>query len=100
MIPMGREYSRSSDPTNRVQELTWAMVDDHLADAEWSELQKLLTDSAESRHAYIDAIQLHTDLLFHFQNQSAREVLPVEESTPVLGFLGDPVPVESPLASS
>jgi hypothetical protein len=97
VIPMGRAFSRPADSTERVRELTWAVVDDHIEDAEWNELQKLLTDSAESRLAYIEAIQLHTDLLFHFKEQSGDSN---KESDPVLGFLGNAAGIESPMVSN
>lgn len=94
MIPMGRA---NFNPADRVRELTWAMVDDHITDAEWSELQQHLANSAESRLAYIEAIQLHTDLLFHFKQD--RPASSKQEPNTVLGFLGTSA-VESPLVSN
>lgn len=95
MIPMGRANYRNANPIERVRELTWALVDDHIEDTEWRELQKLLTDSAEARFAYIEAMQLHTDLLFHFRDQLADEA-GVKSGTTVLSFLGDSGAMRTP----
>lgn len=86
MIPMGRANYRLVDPKERVRELTWALVDERIENAQWSELQKLLTDSVDARGAYIEAIQLHSDLLFHFKNQQANDAKQ-EKETPILGSL-------------
>jgi hypothetical protein len=82
-------------PTDRVRELTWAMVDDFITDAEWSELQQHLNNSAEARLAYIEAIQLHSDLLYHFKEPPLSDS--ESNTSSVLGFLGDPGSVSSPL---
>ena len=94
MIPMGRVNYRSLDPVERVRELTWALVDDHIEDADWTELQKLLTDSPESRLAYLEAMQLHTDLLYRFKDQ--QDDGSIKQETTVLSFLGDSGTMQTP----
>lgn len=87
MIPMGSADQQMTDPNERVLELTWALVDDHLEEAAWNELQKSLVDSAAARQAYIQAMQLHTDLLFHYKDQRPADST---QGTPsILGCLGD-----------
>ena len=95
MIPMGRANIRPVDPSERVRELTWAMVDEQIEDNQWSELQKLLTDNTAARLAYIEAIQLHTDLLFHFRDPQTDESTKKQE-TPILGSLGGSAAIAAP----
>ena len=92
---MGRMNHRPADQAERVREITWALVDEHIEDAEWSELQTLLTDSTEARLTYIEAMQLHTDLLYHFQDQHADEAGGKPRTT-VLSFLGDSETMNTP----
>ncbi|MEX2168026.1 MAG: hypothetical protein WD851_01835 [Pirellulales bacterium] len=92
---MGRLNYRPADPTERVREITWALVDDHIKDAEWSELQTLLTDSTKARLAYIEAMQLHTDLLYHFKDRQA-DGAGGKPRTTVLSFLSDSGTMNTP----
>jgi hypothetical protein len=96
---MAREVSNSAaqggDNTirERVQELTWALVDDQINTDEMQLLDSLLLSDDGARGTYLDCMQLHTDLMFHF----AGGKLPVGDGakSPVLGFLGDAVPPAS-----
>lgn len=92
---MGRANIQPADSADRVRELTWAMVDENLEDSQWSELQKLLTDSSSARFAYIEAMQLHTDLLFHFQDQHKGESKK-DPDTPILGSIEASTAITSP----
>ena len=59
------------DPTRscneRVQELTWALLDEQISDDEMSLLDNLLLSDDAARRRYIDCVQLHTDLMQHFR---------------------------------
>ena len=74
---------------DRVQELTWELVDEQINDDELRLLENLLLSDDQARDTYVGCIQLHTDLLHHYGS------LPIApggtESTrfPVLGFLND-----------
>jgi len=50
----------------RVQELTWALVDDNISDEEFPLLESLLLSDDGARGAYLGCMQLHSDLLSHF----------------------------------
>lgn len=81
----------SQDATirERVQELTWAMVDDQIDSDGVQLLEGLLLSDDQARNTYVNCIQLHTDLLTHFAKPP---VAGAEGKSPVLGFLGDAMP--------
>ena len=72
-------------PIPRVHELTWALVDESITDAQMEELEALLLDDSVARNAYVRCIQLHADLSTEFKKPTK----PASKSTPVLGFLGE-----------
>lgn len=51
---------------DRVQELTWALLDEGITDDEFSLLDTLLLSDDKARERYVECVQLHTDLLTHF----------------------------------
>ncbi len=73
---------------DRVQELTWAMVDDQIKADEIRLLENLLLSDDQARDTYVHCIQLHTDLIGHF----AKPVAGAASKSPVLGFLGEGAP--------
>jgi len=73
---------------DRVQELTWAMVDEQINADEIRLLENLLLSDDQARDTYVHCIQLHTDLLGHF----AKPVAEAAGKSPVLSFLGDGAP--------
>jgi hypothetical protein len=75
---------------DRVQELTWALMDEHINDDEFRLLDTLLMSDDAARGTYIDCVQLHSDLMFHFADPSKNP--PASGKTPVLSFLGDALP--------
>jgi hypothetical protein len=81
----------SQDATirERVQELTWALVDEQIDHDEMQFLEGLLLSDDHARHTYIDCVQLHTDLMSHF---AKKDPVAPEGKAPVLGFLGGLVP--------
>ena len=73
--PQDFRPSKNADPTKhdrdpvvleRVQELTWALVDEQITDDEMRLLDNLLLSDDEARGTYIGCMQLHTDLMDHF----------------------------------
>jgi hypothetical protein len=55
----------------RVQELTWSMLDEQLADDEFRLLDNLLLSDDKARRTYLGCVQLHTDLIHHFRQPAA-----------------------------
>ncbi len=73
----------------RVQELTWALVDEEIDHDETRLLENLLISDDQARATYVSCVQLHVDLISHF----AKPAAPAATGTsPVLGFLGQAIP--------
>ena len=75
----------------RVQELTWALVDQQITDDEMSLLDNLLLSDDKACATYVDCIQLHADLATHFAAQRQPEDA-LRAKSPVLGFLNAVMP--------
>jgi hypothetical protein len=90
---------RGDDPQRtvleRVQELTWALLDGEISDDELSLLDTLLLTGDDARNRYIECVQLHTDLMVHYAdpNKSAGKA---SSQSPVLSFLTTSPSVDSP----
>ncbi len=50
----------------RVQELTWALLDGHITDDELSLLDTLLLTGDDARNRYLECVRLHSDLIAHY----------------------------------
>ena len=84
---------------DRVQELTWAMLDEHIADEEKAWLDSTLCSSAEARCVYLRCVQIHTELMAHFSAPGKPAGEQSAAKSPVLGFLCGgilPLAVQSP----
>jgi hypothetical protein len=75
----------------RVQELTWSMLDGEITDDEMSLLDTLLLTGDEARSRYVECVQLHTDLMAHYSAPKTT-VATQGTTTLVLGFLGTGAP--------
>ena len=73
---------------DRVQELTWAMVDEQIDADEIRLLENLLLSDDMARDTYMHCIQLHADLVSHFAKPEAEAAA----KAPILSFLGDGAP--------
>jgi hypothetical protein len=80
----------SRDPlvNERVQELTWALVDEQISDDEMRVLDNLLLGDEYARQTYLKCVQLHAGLLDYFREPTAATTTPTGGSQ-VLGFLSD-----------
>ena len=86
----------------RVQELTWALVDEQIDDDEMRLLDNLLLSDDGARETYIGCMQLHTDLMQQFAKPAKDSLSAVPDQSPVLGFLGGitpPLTTQPPHAS-
>ena len=72
----------------RVQELTWALVDEQITDDEVRLLDNLLLSDDVARQTYIDCVQLHSDLMYHFREPAEKSTTRTGKSL-VLGFLNE-----------
>ncbi len=83
--------SRRDDPAltvlERVQELTWALLDEGISDDEMSLLDTLLLSDDKARERYVECVQLHTDLMAHYADSSKTAGATPGSKSPVLGFL-------------
>lgn len=77
--------SQEETVRERVQELTWAMVDNQIEPGEFELLENLLLSDDNARRTYVDCVQLHAELVGHYAKQQS-------SSTPgtssILSFLG------------
>jgi hypothetical protein len=72
----------------RVQQLTWALLDEHISEDELSLLENLLLSDDQARATYIGCVQLHANLAGHFAARCpAADALPAK--SPVLQFLNE-----------
>ena len=77
--------------SDRVQELTWALLDEQINDDEFILLDNLLLSDEKARNAYLGCTRLHADLMMHFAAIPAEQAR-VGSKTPVVGFLSDALP--------
>ena len=90
----GRKPGDIEPLLDEVQELTWALLDEHIGDDEFSRLEQVLIDETAARQTYLDCVQLHVDLHQYFAEQQETATVGSNRS-PLLGFLdGVPTPVE------
>lgn len=83
----------------RVQELTSAMLEDVISDAEFAELERLLLEDESARASYLHSVQLHADLAAHFAPPA--EQRPATTTTiPILSSLGDGLTITGSAAVS
>jgi hypothetical protein len=97
-MKVNSEGSRGELPSNsddqviseRVQELTWAMLDEQITDDEFGLLDTLLLSDETARQNYVGCVQLHAELVAHFAEPATKTTA---SGTQVLGFLsGDSSP--------
>jgi hypothetical protein len=97
--------NETDEQSNEVQDLTWAIIDEHASDADVARLEHLLLDDEEARQIYITCVQMHVDLQYLLggkrftlpklppkptaQKKSTRAALPLVEVLP----LGCDVPI-------
>jgi hypothetical protein len=88
-----RSPRRDATVSERVQGLTWALVENEIDEDELRLLENLLLSDDTARETYVDCVQLHTDLLSHFADAGKQP--PAGGKSPVLGFLaGDAPPMD------
>ncbi len=86
--------------SDRVQELTWALLDEQINDDEFMLLDNLLLSDEKARGSYIGCVQLHTELMSYFAALPAESDSKVGSRSQILGFLNSDVPLgfQSPSA--
>lgn len=88
--PKNTSKSKKADPvvSERVQELTWALMDEQINDDEVRLLDNLLLSDDQARETYIGCVQLHADLAQHFRQPTGQTPTRTGKSL-VLGFLNE-----------
>jgi len=76
-------------PEDTVSTLSWALVDEQITQDEIGLLDTLLLSDPAARNTYLDCMQLHTDLLFHFSEQQQPAAAASATKSLVIGFLSD-----------
>lgn len=85
----------------RVQEITWALLDEHATQDDVALLENLLLSDDKARESYIGCVQLHADLMAHFAAPATAAGSIGRSAPAVLGFLNaemPPLSVQSPSA--
>jgi hypothetical protein len=90
--PINDADSDDLGPIGRVHDLTWALLDEQITDAEMAELEALLRGDEEARDAYVRCVQMHVDLTLHYNPQSIPQFKPPATKSPVLGMLAEGLP--------
>src|SRR3954447_10517195 len=83
---------------DRVQELTWALLDEQINDDEFILLDNLLLSDEKARDSYIGCVQLHAELMSHFAAMPAGAGAKAGSGPQILGFLNSDMPLGSPSA--
>jgi hypothetical protein len=78
--------------SERVQELTWALLDEQINDDEFHLLENLLLSDEKARDSYIGCVQLHSELIAHFAAPPAETGTKVGGGSQILGFLSSDLP--------
>jgi hypothetical protein len=97
----GEFSARNADDrvlSDRVQELSWAVIDEQINDDEFHLLDNLLLSDEKARSTYLGCAQLHADLMSYFAVPSAEAAKNLASNSQVLGFLnaGSPIGFEAP----
>lgn len=86
----GEESAANADDrvvSERVQELTWALLDEQINDDEFRLLENLLLSDDKCRDSYIGCTQLHAELMAHFAVPTTQVGAKTGAGSPILGFL-------------
>src|SRR3954467_11079900 len=73
--------------SDRVQELTWALLDEQINDDEFMLLENLLLSDEETVDTYLGCTRLHADLMAHFAGPPVNSGSMVGSGSQILGFL-------------
>lgn len=79
--------------SDRVQELTWALLDEQINDDEFGLLDNLLLSDEKARGSYLGCVQLHADLMAHFALSTGPTGANPENQSRILGFLNSDMPL-------
>ena len=99
----GDESAKNADDcviSDRVQELTWALLDEQINDDEFHLLDSLLLSDEKARGSYIGCVQLHADLISHFAAMPSKTGSKLGSESQIFGFLNSDAPLgfQSPSA--
>lgn len=79
--------------SERVQELTWALLDEQINDDEFMLLDNLLLSDEKARDSYLGCVQLHADLMAHFAVPTDTTGSKAGNGSQILGFLNADMPL-------
>jgi hypothetical protein len=77
--------------SDRVQELTWALLDEQINDDEFMLLDNLLLADDKARDTYLGCTRLHADLMAHFAVPAGAAGGKAGGGSQILGFLNSNV---------
>ena len=65
------ELSPAEQMLDEAENLIWALLDDHLEDADSARLTQLMETQPAVRARYVECVQLHVDLSMHYSDRAA-----------------------------
>ncbi|WP_372718319.1 hypothetical protein [Novipirellula sp.] len=71
-------------PIDKIEELSWKMLDNNISDADLQRLEHLLQNDADCRQRYLDCVKLHGELNAFFN--SAPQAPEASRRGPALGM--------------
>jgi hypothetical protein len=79
--------------SDRIQELTWALLDEQINEDEFTLLDNLLLSDEKARGSYLGCIQLHADLMSHFAVPAGTTGSKAGSGSQILGILNSDAPL-------
>lgn len=77
---------------DRTHELTWALLDERITDAEITELENLLRTDKKALESYTRCMQLHADLACHFAPPAKNPSSKLPPGLPISGLFNADLP--------
>jgi hypothetical protein len=83
-------------PDDPASVLSWALIDEQINEDEFRLLDTLLLSDESARKTYVGCVQLHVDLMSHFESEQYVDASGTAAKSSVLGFLNE---IASPLGA-
>ena len=60
------------DAQTEVQNLVWSLLDEQITETDQQRLEELISGDREAMRIYLQCVQMHADLQFHYANERAQ----------------------------
>ena len=97
-----RSFGELSEFEQEIEQVVWALLDGQLSAREKQRFEEILAGSEEARLVYLNCLQMHGDLVAHFQKPDEQAPSSDRSPTGKTPWIGvstdDPFPPYGPLA--